>query len=324
MNGQENRAEPPLSVVIPSRSRADLLCQCLTSVREHAPVGTEVIVVDDASQRGVISQIAREFTSVRVLRTEKSRGFSAAVNLGIRHARAAIVEVLNDDTEVEHGWADAVLRLFHERPQVVAIAPLVIRFDSTCALPRIDSAGDRYHLGGFAQKRGNGALLADRPLQTEEVFGASGSSAFFRRDALERIGFFPESFGSYFEDVDVSFRLRRMGGKILFVPESRVWHHVHASFGRPDRRLLEQQSRNEELVFWRNMPARLLPQAIPWHLAVLAAKGLRRWREGKLLSFLVGRLRAFSEFASVLRHRKSLCTGDVDSLLLDRGLPRPG
>lgn len=323
MNGHENRAEPPLSLVIPSRNRADLLRQCLASVRQHAPVGTEVIVVDDASEWGVISQTAKEFASVRVFRSEKPRGFSAAVNLGIRNARAAIVEVLNDDIEVEQGWADAALRLFHERPQVVAISPLVLRFDSRYALPRIDSAGDCYHLGGFAQKRGNGALLADRPLQTEEVFGASGSSAFFRRAALEQIGFFAESLGSYFEDVDVSFRLRRMGGKILFVPESRVWHHVHASFGRPDRRLLERQSRNEELVFWRNMPARLMLQAIPWHLAVLAAKGLRRWREGKLLSFLVGRLRAFTEFASVLQHRRSLRTGDVDTLLLNRGLPRP-
>src|SRR5262249_14386546 len=151
---------------------------------------------------------------------------------------------------------------------VAAVAPLVLKLDGRPDV-RIDSAGDTYHLGGFARKRGHGQPLTGFPLQAGPVFGASASSAFYRRDILMNAGGFPASFGSYFEDVDVSFRLRWAGGRIVFEPRSRVWHRVGASHGPPDRRLAEQQSRNEERVFWRNVPARELWRAIPLHLAVL-------------------------------------------------------
>src|SRR5205823_3453670 len=127
-----------------------------------------------------------------------------------------------------------------------------------------------YYLGGVAGKRGHGEPLGPAYLRACRVFGASGSSAFYRRDVLLRVGAFPETFGAYFEDVDLSFRLHRAGYQVCFEPAARVLHRVSASYGRPRRRLLEQQSRNEELVFWRNLPAAALTRAVPLHLAVLA------------------------------------------------------
>ncbi|HEY7308297.1 MAG TPA: glycosyltransferase family 2 protein [Gemmataceae bacterium] len=298
---------PCLSIVIPSHNRADLLRPCLASVRRHAPADTEILVVDDASPEETVSRTAGEIAGVRVLRLARWRGFCAAVNAGIRAARHPIVELLNDDTEVSAGWAEAAIRHFHN-PQVAAVAPLVL-----CHAPanadggwRIDSAGDRYFAGGVAGKRGHGQPLHATYLQGSEVFGASASSAFYRRDALLDVGAFPEEFGSYFEDVDVAFRLHWAGRRIVYEPASRVWHRVSASHGRPTRRLLEQQSRNEERVFWRNLPGRELLRALPWHVAVLAAKACRRWQEGELLPFVLGRLQALSEMANVVRHRRRL------------------
>src|SRR5260370_19760512 len=89
-------------------------------------------------------------------------------------------------------------------------------------------------------------------------------------------------------------------------PASRVLHHVSASHGRTNRKLLEQQSRNEERVFWRNLPTKTLLRALPAHLAVLVAKAARRWREGNLLPFLRGRFRAFADFPTIIRHRRML------------------
>jgi GT2 family glycosyltransferase len=278
----------------------------LQTVTAHAPPNTEIIVVDDASKNGIISQTAQLFPGVSILQLPKRSGFCIGVNRGIEAARAPIVELLNDDTEVEPGWAEHALACFEE-PQVVAVAPLVLMLPACEAInlsrPRaeveifIDSAGDSYHPGGFARKRGHGQLLSDFPLQREHVFGASASSAFYRRDWLLRVGALPESFGSYFEDVDLSFRLRRAGGEIVFEPKSRVWHRVSASFGKTNRRLLEQQSRNEELVFWRNTRVSDYWKALPLHAAVLLGKGLKRWQEGTMLPFLLGRMRAVAALA---------------------------
>jgi len=305
MSGQQNHAEPPLSIVIPSHRRADLLRACLNSVMRHAPPDTQVIVVDDASADSCISRTAREFPGVEVERLTRNSGFCVAVNRGLQLARAPIVELLNDDTEVVEGWADAAIACF-EDPRVVAVAPLVLRKVELKTEMCVDSAGDTYHIGGFAQKRASGLHANRVETQPIEVFGASASSAFYRRDALVVAGGMSEDFDAYFEDVDLSFRLRHAGGIVLFAPQSQVYHRVHASYGAPNRRLLEQQSRNEERVFWRNLPAGFLARALPWHCAAIVAKAWRRLLEGTLPSFVIGRLRALAEMPALLRQRQLL------------------
>jgi GT2 family glycosyltransferase len=296
---------PSLTIVIPSHNRADLLRRCLASVRRHAPTDTEILVIDDASADGLVSRTAAAFVGVRVIRFARRRGFCSAVNAGIHAARHPIVELLNDDTEVSAGWAKAALAHFADE-RIAAVAPLVLRDTPGGGPPLIDSAGDRYFLGGIAGKRGHGQPLGPHYLQGGEVFGVSASSAFYRRQALLDVGAFPEEFGAYFEDVDVSFRLHWAGHRLVYEPSSRVWHRVSASYGRPTRRLLEQQSRNEEYVFWRNLPSNALLRALPWHIAVLAAKAYRRWQMGELLPFLFGRLQAFGNMPHIRQHRRCL------------------
>jgi GT2 family glycosyltransferase len=295
---------PRLSVVIPGHNRADLLHLCLASVVRHAPAGADVLVVDDASPGRIVSETAAKFAGVRVLRLERRGSFCVAANAGLRAAAAPVVELLNDDTEVSPEWADAALTHFDD-PSVGAVAPLVL-----CGPPApellIDSAGDRYFAGGVAGKRGRGRPLDHELLRGGDVFGASASSAFYRRDLVLRLGGFPPEFGAYFEDVDLSFRLHWAGARVYYEPRSRVWHHGSASYGPPGADLLERQSRNEELVFWRNLPTARLLRALPLHAAVLAGKAWRRWREGNLLPFLRGRLRALGEAAAVVRHRRLL------------------
>jgi GT2 family glycosyltransferase len=290
-----------LSVIIPSCTRTDLLALCLRSVLQHAPANTEILVVDDASDRGIVSTTAAAH-GVRVMRLPRRRGFCVAVNTGIRAASGDVVELLNDDTEVTAGWAEPALAWFGD-PAVGAVAPLVL-----CGPDgkEIDSAGDRYFLGGVAAKSHHGQPAARAPSQARPVFGASASSAFYRREALLRIGGFPEDFEAYFEDVDVAFRLQRAGYRAMCEPRCQVLHRVSASYGRPRRRLLEQQSCNEERVFWRNVAARDWPRAIPWHVAVLVAKAARRWREGALAPFVCGRLRLLAEVRELMRHRRRL------------------
>jgi GT2 family glycosyltransferase len=291
-----------LSIVIPTNQRSDLLHACLSSVTRFAPPRTEILVIDDASPRRSGTQTARRFSGVQVLRLPRRRGFCAAANVGIAAAGGEIVELLNDDVEVLEGWADAALACFAD-PRVGAVAPLVLSWPDG---RYVDSAGDRYYLGGVAGKRGHGQPLGPAYLRPAAVFGASASSAFYRRSALLHVGTFPESFGAYFEDVDLAFRLQRAGFQARFAPASRVLHRGGSSHGYAGRRLTEQQSCNEERVFWRNLPARTLAAALPLHLAVLAAKAWRRWQEGNLAPFLCGRLRLLCELPGLLQHRRRL------------------
>ena len=93
---------------------------------------------------------------------------------------------------------------------------------------------------------------------------------------------------------------------IVYEPASRVLHRGGSSYGRPSWGLVERQSCNEERVFWRNMSGIDLARALPRHLAVLAGKALRRWREGTLLPWALGRMRAWAEVPACRRHERQL------------------
>lgn len=283
-----------MSLVIPSHHRTDLLRRCLASVARHAPAGTEVIVVDDGSPRQIVSAAATEFAGVRALRLSERMGFAAAVNAGVAAAQGDIVELLNDDTEVTAGWAAAALVHFSD-PIVAAVAPLVLQADAGPRWPSVDSAGDHWYGVGVARKRGHGRPLTRRWLWRRPVFAVSGCGGFYRRALFLALGGFPVHFGAYFEDVDYSLRLRRTGHRVLYEPRSQLWHHGAASYGPPRDALLEQQSCNEERVFWRHAHGPTLLGLLPLHVGVVVAKAWRRWQRGELRPFLRGRWRAWRE-----------------------------
>lgn len=294
---------PVCSVVIPSYNGSRWLEPCLSSLQRHRPdqPPIEVIVVDDASSDGTDEFVERRFPWVRLVQNPKNLGFCGAANAGIAVSRGQFIQLLNNDAEVTAGWIEAGLAAFvHE--DVGAVAPLVlIRSDPS----RVDSAGDCYAFMGWPSKRGHGEP-ADRWSQrpAEAVFGASGSSAFYRSDLLKRLGGFDPSFGSYYEDVDLSFRLRWAGYRCVYSPECVILHEVSASYNhaRPD--LQRRMSRNSERIFWSCLPTSWLVLAVLPHLTWTLAQTAARLVRGRARPFVLGKLDALREGPQLLRRRR--------------------
>ncbi len=216
------------------------------------PRQTEVVVVDDASTDGTFNWVATHYPRVRLVHRPRNGGFCAAANAGLNAARGHFIQLLNNDTEVTAGWLEAGLAPFAD-PTVGSVAPLVLlRSDPA----RVDSAGDSYTLGGWPSKRGHGepaSLWIDRP--REDVFAASGSSAFYRAGAIRQVGGFDPLLGSYYEDVDLGFRLRWAGYRSVFESRCRILHEISATYDHAHPALQRRIARNAELVFWSNLPA---------------------------------------------------------------------
>ncbi|MGL4462487.1 MAG: glycosyltransferase family 2 protein, partial [Planctomycetia bacterium] len=291
---------PTLSIVIPTYDGWPLLQRCLASVAKHRPADAEVIVVDDASTDGTADRVAASHPLVRVVRCDANGGFCRAANLGWRAARAPVVEMLNNDTEVSAGWTVAPLAAFAD-PAVGLVAPLV------CRLPfrgRIDSAGDVFWTPGLAWKRAEGRPASTADRLSTDVFGASASSAFYRRDALERVGGFPEHFGAYLDDVDVDHRLRLAGYTCRFTSASRVYHWVSQSHRVDDRRLQRRFARNAEHVFWSNLPASRLATFAGPHVALVLTQLAHKAVRGGFGPYLAGKMEAAAETAAIWRRRR--------------------
>jgi GT2 family glycosyltransferase len=306
---------PVVSVIIPSRFRVDLLILCVRSVIQHASVRIEIIVIDDGSESGLISKAMEPFPEVKCFRNEIPQGFAKAVQKGIEAASGEVVHLLNDDTRVEVGWLDRPLACFADF-RVGAVSPLVL-IDDGRPCPSIDSAGDGYSLAGRAFKRFHRQPMPES-MSGCWVFGASGSSAFYRKSALEAVGGFPIEFGAYFEDVEVSWRLQRAGWRIWFAPESVVWHKVTSSYSSiMSYELMKKIAENQELVFLTNMPTSYYIVTLPLHSFYLLGRFIRALYFNRSASFVAGLLGAWKQFLLKSCHSEVGGRGDPRSIPLE-------
>ena len=297
-------AGPMLSVVIPSYNGRPLLETCLASIARHRPaeIAIEVIVADDGSTDDTAGWLTREHPDVRLVRHDQNRGFVAAANAGIAAARGEFIQLLNNDAEVTEGWAETGLSPFTD-PCVGSVAPLVLVRSGPS---RVDSAGDAYALVGWPHKRGHGepvANWADHP--GDRAFGASGSSAFYRASALRRVGLFDPTFGAYYEDIDLAFRLRWAGYECVFAPRCRILHDISASYDHARPELQRLMARNAEILFWGDLPAPLLALAFWPHVGFTLLQMMTRLAQGRLRPFLLGKLDALKD-RSAWRARRAL------------------
>lgn len=297
---------PDCSIVIPTYHGRRLLETCLASLFRHLPEGPaiacEVVVADNGPDDSTRDWLSHAYPQVRVVRLAPGQGFCRAANAGVAAARGRFVQVLNDDTELTPGWIEAGLEPFRD-PTVGAVSPLVLARSQP---DRVDSAGDDYGLAGWPSKRGHGqpaARWASRPV--EDVMTPSGSASFYRADVLRAIGGFDPTFGSYYEDVDVGFKLRWAGYRTVFAAGCRILHDISATADHRSPRLQRMMSRNAELVFWSNLPARKLALAVGPHVALLAAQAAWRLARLRFIPFYLGKIDALRELPTLAARRRA-------------------
>ena len=138
------------------------------------------------------------------------------------------------------------------------------------------------------------------------VFAACAAAAFYRLEAFWDAGGFDESFGGYYEDVDLGFRLNLRGWKTIYAPGSVCRHRVGASYGRLSPRAVANSARNSDVVFFSCMPAGLLARALPARVAAIAAQVLLRVGQRRLLPYLSGKMQFLSSLPATLRRRRHI------------------
>ena len=314
-------SRPVCSVVIPTYNGRRLLETCLASIARYRPLGPGDR--GDRRRRRLDRRHRRLARRGRIPTSawSGSSGTPASARRPTRgspRARGEFVQLLNNDTEVTPGWIEAGLAPFAD-PTVGSVAPLVlVRSDPS----RVDSAGDSLRAGRLAEQAR--PRPARRPTGStapaDRVFGASGSSAFYRAEALRRVGGFDPSFGSYYEDVDLAFRLRWAGYDCVFTPRCRILHEVSASYDHARPALQRRMSRNAEILFWTDLPASL---------------ARRRARPAPRLHDRPGRLATRPRPGPALRPRQARCLAGMagaphatrparpSGALADRAAPLP-
>lgn len=186
---------------------------------------------------------------------EEGFSFTKGVNEGIKKGESPYVAIINDDVRLEDKWLQEAYKILEKYPNCVAVATRVLSFDGKF----IDSCGLSIRREGKADKIGNQKDASDKKYSTtKEVFGVPCSAALFRRIALEKINLFDEDFGSYLEDVDLSFRLRLAGFTIYYAPKATAYHKIHATSGEMGNLKAKMDAKNWIYIIIKNYPSNII------------------------------------------------------------------
>ena len=286
-----------ISIVIPTRSRFDLLDACLASLTEaraRLDESVELIVVNDGNPRSPSEIVAAHDPRARVIDLRESAGFSGAVSDGIEAAGGDWILLLNDDTTLEPSSISELLRVARGRPRIGSVAPL-LRFAQDTG--SINSAGLVIDDLGITQDRLLGAPVTESEREVTEIFGGSAAAILYSREMLEETGGFDRSFYAHLEDADVAWRARMRGWSSLYVPSAVVDHHHSATLEHFSDRKYFLGGRNRVRLLAKNADSALLRRRgllmIAYDLAYVAfvafterslaplrgrVAGLRQWR----------------------------------------------
>lgn len=262
---------PPLpiaTIILVTWNSGGHLEQCRSALARQTRQDFAVVLVDNGSSDGSLEGIEDTWSGFH-LNAEHlggNKGFAVANNIGARLARGKWIVLLNADAYPEPDWLANLLRAAEDHPDYIAFSSRQLQYDSPDLL---DGAGDAYHISGLAW-RNQFNLSADRyGLEDKEIFSPCAAAAMYSREKFLEVGGFDEDYFSYFEDVDLGFRLRLNGGKCLYVPDAVVHHVGSASTGKRSDFSVYYGYRNLIWTFIKDMPSYLFWLLLPLHVATM-------------------------------------------------------
>ena len=316
---------PSARVVIVNWRQAELTIRAASSIREQLGDGDVLVVVDNASGDGSAERLRRE--GLTVVESPENRGFGAGVNSGARGMIEDVLVLLNNDAVAEAGFLEALLAALSAPPSAVAPAAATARIllagrwkpagpdQDALVSPRTgrwtrvsDEAAARGEgevlvnsTGNLVDASGNGydrdwLVPAGQEHSPSQVFGLCGGACAIRREAWQALGGFREDLFMYYEDTDLSWRLRERGWAVVYVREAVVLHEHASSSGTSSAMFIRVNARNRILVAAAHSPVPVVIQA----LARTVVRGLRGPRRGPVMT---GLAQAVARLPRELRRR---------------------
>jgi N-acetylglucosaminyl-diphospho-decaprenol L-rhamnosyltransferase len=229
-----------VAVIIVNYRSAELALQALQSLaeeRKNPALRLRAVVVenDSGDAPALRAGIAPYAEFAQLVESPVNGGFGAGNNLGMRHVLASghrpdAFHFLNPDTLVHPGAVLALVRFLHEHPRAGAVGSRFEHADGTPWPIAFRFPTPWGELEGTAQLRiltrwlGQHSVARELGEHAEQVDWLSGASMMMRRETLERVGGFDETYFLYFEETDLCLRAKQAGWEIWYVPDSKVMH----------------------------------------------------------------------------------------------------
>ncbi|TDO20172.1 glycosyltransferase family 2 protein [Pedobacter duraquae] len=289
-----------VAIILVNWNSYDVSAGCIRSLRKMVFEDFEIILVDNASADQSGQRLKEEFPECIYLQSDVNSGFAGGNNLALRYAISHDFNysiLLNNDTTVEPDFLNLLVDYMEEHPEVGVIQPKIY-FEHDRSL--LWNGGSYFNSWlGKATTYGYNKHVDAGSDQIKEVDSVTGCAFMVRTKLLLVSGLLDESYFMYYEDTDLSFRIKRLGYKLTYLPTSVIYHIAGGAFqlgekskeGSMNHHVHYHNARNRIWIIkkflnpWQKLTA--YPYTFFYFSAVLIYF-LLRWRISKFKVFLLG------------------------------------
>jgi hypothetical protein len=242
---------PLVSIVTINYNQSKITLELLNSLRNITYPNIEIIVVDNASPNDKPDILKTEHPDIMLIKSEKNIGFAGGNNLGVRVSKGDYLLFINNDTEVERGFLEPMVKLLENDRTIGMVSPKILFYHSP---DTIQYAGYypmnpytmRQNLVGYRQKD------IGQYNETKETYAIHGAAMMVPRRVITQVGMMTEIYFLYYEEHDWCVRIKRAGYSVYYQPQSVVFHKESVSTGKESPLKIYYIARNRILYSRRN------------------------------------------------------------------------
>lgn len=263
---------PLLTIIILNFNGSKDTCRCIKSVFKSSFSNFQLVIVDNGSTKNELTRLQTQFNDRRIVwrRFEKNLGFAGGNNFIIKETRTPYIMLLNNDAVIEPNCLKNLVKIMVSSPKIAACQAKILCLKRPKYFDYSGAAGGKMDQFGYPFVRGRLGVYQEEDLgqydNEKELFWASGAAIMFRRKICLKVGLLPNDFFFYHEETDLCWRLKDAGYRIVFVPQSIIFHKgggsSMGSTGKLARRIFYVH-RNALLLISRNLPVRKLVWVLP-------------------------------------------------------------
>jgi GT2 family glycosyltransferase len=187
-----------------------------------------VVVADNHSTDGSVAFLREKFSSVDCIEISSNLGFCGGYNFALKQVKEKYYVLLNSDVEVTPGWIEPLVTLLENNPAIAAAQPKVLSYFDRTMFEYAGAGGGFIDSLGYPFCRGRifDQLEPDHGQynDTRQVFWATGACLFIRSECYHQLGGLDEDFFAHMEEIDLCWRLQRVGYQIYYQGLSTVYH----------------------------------------------------------------------------------------------------
>lgn len=222
----------------------------------------ELIVADNSSSDDSLVFIKENYPQIKVIELDENYGFAGGYNRALADISADVFCMLNSDVRVTKNWINPLIELFEKEHEIAAIQPKIL---SDRDISRFEHAGAA---GGFIDKysypfcRGRIMNVIEKDSgqynKQTDIFWASGACLFIRANVFKQMGGFDADYFAHMEEIDLCWRIKNQGHRIVYSPKSVVFHYGGATLEYNNPRKLFLNFRNSLWTLYKNYNGRFM------------------------------------------------------------------